>query len=301
MSPTHTQAPPLSPPPPTLTAHLEWSSMALKVIWPPGESCSTFKTFQLEVQSDPRTPVERRQNCTSRSVCSVGATQAWYRSEQNNNLFTTWFWSISELVYWYYRRGNVSGTNQANLFKNKKTFKDLQDLFRNQGSIFRNMRFHHIPTNLESFQDTYKNLLRNLGASGATLEPVKEPRKLSEHTICSGPQKHNNILKNPVIGTLGTFTITLQEPRNFMDSKLFSNYNQLRNPGTFWEAKWLFFWNPFWNLFRNSEISSGTQNSFQILWKLFWEWERIQDTRNFFRNKNASFPVTAIFSKNTYY
>lgn len=211
MSPTHTQAPPLSPrPPPALTAHLEWSSVALKVTRPPGDSRFTSRTFHLEEQSDRRTPVERRQNCTSRSVCSVGATQPWYRSEPDSTgevrVTSTWSeqQSADKMVFICFKwivlvmlQKRNPGTYWGTQGPIKETFQKqedlcppkLQDLFKGtkatvsgtwDSSVFLQIwnLFQKLFQILLSSQNQSRNLLRNLGTFVATLDPVKEPRKL---------------------------------------------------------------------------------------------------------------------------
>lgn len=83
MSPTHTQPPPAPDPAALgLTAHLEWSWLALKVNVCPGWMSVMSRTFQPSEQSEGRMPVERTQNWTRRSDWRLGATQEWYRSDE---------------------------------------------------------------------------------------------------------------------------------------------------------------------------------------------------------------------------
>lgn len=83
MSPTHTQPPP-GPEPASLvlTAHLEWSRLALNSNVFPGFICVTSRTFHPSEQSEGRTPEERTQNWTRRSDWRAGATHPWYRSNE---------------------------------------------------------------------------------------------------------------------------------------------------------------------------------------------------------------------------
>lgn len=83
MSPTHTQPPP-APVSLGLTAHLEWSWLVLKENVCPGLRSLMFRTFQSSEQSEERMPVERIQNWTKRSDWRVGATHAWYRSDEGD-------------------------------------------------------------------------------------------------------------------------------------------------------------------------------------------------------------------------
>lgn len=232
MSPTHTQDPPLSPPPPALAAHLEWSSVALKVIWPPGESRCTPRTFQLGEQSDGRTPVERRQNWTSRSVCSVGATQAWYRSEQDETeeVRVTATWSqqpLYKFIYFFlihFILANVllrlhrrnPGTHKGTFFKNKgnllRTVQEPEQHFKRRGNLLRDPKpFSNIYQHLEPIQEL-RNPFRHLGTFTATLKPGKEPRNLQvlwnlpEYITFSGTQHFEE--PRILFGYSGTFSGT---------------------------------------------------------------------------------------------
>lgn len=109
MSPTHTQPPP-SPEAAALvlTAHLEWSWLALKLNVFPGFICLMSRTFHPSEQSEGRIPVERTQNWTSRSDWRVGATQAWYRSNQRQR---EWWWREYNIISYKGGLPMTHGTN----------------------------------------------------------------------------------------------------------------------------------------------------------------------------------------------